>query len=124
MKAIKFIIAALVMVLFAACSNAQTKTSKTSMEAAMASATTSATLKVSGNCGECKARIEKAAKLEGVAMAEWNTETKILTVSFDSTKTNVDVIAKAIAAVGHDNEKVKATDKAYSALPGCCQYER
>ncbi len=94
------------------------------MEAAMATATTSATLKVSGNCGECKERIEKAAKIEGVAMAEWNVETKVLTVSFDSSKTNLDAITKAIAAVGHDNEKVKATDKAYSALPSCCQYER
>ncbi len=125
MKAIKFIISALVIVLFAACSNAQTKSSsKPSMEASMASATTSATLKVSGNCGECKERIETAAKIDGVAMAEWNIDSKVLTVSFDSTKTNIDAIAKAIAAVGHDNEKVKADDKVYGALPGCCQYER
>ena len=126
MKAIKFIIPALVVLLFAACSNAQTKSSssKPSMEALMATATTTATLKVSGNCGECKARIEKAAKIDGVAMAEWSVDSKVLTVSFDSTKTNIDAIAKAIAAVGHDNEKFKADDKVYGALPGCCQYER
>lgn len=125
MKSIKFIIPALVIVLFVVNSNAQTKSSsKPSMEAAMATANTSATLKVLGKCGECKERIETAAKLDGVAMTEWSDETKVLTVSFDSTKTNINAIAKAIAAVGHDNEKFKADDKVYGALPSCCQYKR
>lgn len=33
-------------------------------------------------------------------------------------------IHEKIASVGHDTEKVKATDKAYNSLPGCCKYER
>jgi len=82
------------------------------------------TLKVSGNCDMCKTRIENAAKLDGVSKAEWDAKSNILAVSFDSVKTNVDQISKKVAAVGHDNSKVKADDKAYSALPGCCKYIR
>lgn len=80
------------------------------------------TLKVSGNCGMCKSRIEKAAKLDGVSKADWSSESKILTVTFDPAKTNLDLIAKKEAAVGHDNDKAKADDKTYNALPGCCKY--
>ena len=81
--------------------------------------------KVYGNCGMCKARIEKAAKaVDGVSAAEWNDETKMIALTFDDSKTNVDKVQVAIAKVGHDTEMHKATDKAYSKLPGCCQYDR
>jgi copper chaperone CopZ len=80
------------------------------------------TLKVSGNCGMCKARIEKAAKIDGVSKAEWDAKTKTLSATFDPAKTSIDAIAKKVAAAGHDNEKFKAEDKIYKSLPGCCQY--
>lgn len=80
------------------------------------------TLKVSGNCDMCKARIEKAAKIDGVTKAEWNKKDKTLTATFDPAKTSIDAIGKKIAEAGHDNDKAKATDKAYDKLPGCCQY--
>jgi len=80
-------------------------------------------IKVSGNCEMCKERIETAAKsVAGVAAADWSTETKLLHVSFDGGKTNIDAIQKAIAAVGHDTEKFKASDEVYKALPECCLY--
>ena len=80
--------------------------------------------KVLGNCGMCEKRIEKAAKIKGVSSAEWDVETKMLTVSFDETKTKPSKIHAAVAAAGHDTEKVKADDKVYANLHGCCQYER
>lgn len=80
-------------------------------------------LKVFGNCGMCESRIEKAATdLNGVSSADWNKETKMLEVSFDSEKLKVEDIHKAIAKVGHDTEKEKASDEVYNALPGCCKY--
>lgn len=82
------------------------------------------TIKVSGNCDMCKARIEKAAKVDGVSNAEWNTKTKMLSLEYDSAKVKSDDIQKKIAATGHDTEKFKADDKAYAKLPGCCQYDR
>lgn len=81
--------------------------------------------KVYGNCGMCESRIEKAAKsVDGVTSADWNKETKMMDVSFDGSKTNVNKIQMAIANVGHDTEMNKAKDEVYNDLPGCCKYER
>lgn len=82
-------------------------------------------LKVYGNCGMCETRIEKAVNgLEGVASAEWDKETKMLEVKFNSSKTDVLKMHKAVAKVGHDTDKHKAKDEVYENLPGCCKYER
>lgn len=82
------------------------------------------TFKVLGNCDLCKTRIEKAVKLEGVTKADWSTKTKLLTVTFDPSKTNKDELSKKLALAGHDTEKYKASGDVYANLPGCCQYER
>ncbi len=81
--------------------------------------------KVYGNCGMCESRIEKAAKsVEGVSSADWNKETKMIEVTFDSSKTDLDSIHKAIAKAGHDTELYRAGDEVYDGLPGCCKYDR
>lgn len=82
------------------------------------------TFKVYGNCGMCKNRIEKAAKLEGVTSAVWNVDTKIMTVTYDSVKVTNENIQKKIAMVGHDTEKQTAKEDVYKKLPGCCFYDR
>ncbi len=83
----------------------------------------SATFNVSGNCGMCKSRIEKAAKEAGATDANWNTDTKQLSVSFGSA-TTVAAIQQKIAAVGHDNAGARASDEVYNKLHGCCKYDR
>ena len=80
--------------------------------------------KVYGNCGMCKSRIEKAAKAVGVAEASWSADTKMLSVTYDSSKVTNEEIQKKIASVGHDTEAMKAEDSVYEKLPGCCLYER
>jgi len=87
-----------------------------------ANATKTESIKVSGNCETCKARIEKAAKVVGVTKADWNQKTKILTLVYNPSKVKSDNIQKKIAAVGHDTPKYKATTAVYNALPGCCKY--
>jgi copper chaperone CopZ len=82
------------------------------------------TFKVSGNCGMCKSKIEKAAKEAGATTASWNVDTKELTVKYNSTSTNTAKIQQKIAAVGYDNAGVKATAEAYDKLHGCCKYDR
>jgi periplasmic mercuric ion binding protein len=82
------------------------------------------TIKVYGNCGMCKKRIEKAANLNGVSYAAWNSDSKQLVILYDENFVSKDMIEHAIAAVGHDTEKYTADDKVYSKLPGCCLYER
>ena len=116
MKTVKLFFAALMMAVM--CSNVSAQSSATKS----AGATKTETLKVQGNCGMCKTRIEKAAKLDGVSKAEWNSETKLLAVTYDAAKTNLDQIGKKVAAVGHDNEKGKTDDKTYNSLPSCCKY--
>ena len=82
-------------------------------------------IKVSGNCEQCKGRIEKVAKsVLGVSSAIWSFKTKMLHIQFDRAKTNSDDIQKAIAKVGHDTENYKASDSAYKALPECCLYRK
>ena len=80
---------------------------------------------VSGNCEQCKDRIEKAAKsVTGVSSAVWDVATKKIAVEFNSKATNPDDIQKAIAKAGHDTEKFKAPDEVYNQLPECCLYRK
>ncbi len=88
----------------------------------LAQTTKEASFSVSGNCGMCKQRIEKAAKDAKASTANWNEETQILTITFDEAKTNQEKIQRKIAAVGHDNGEYIATDKVYNKLPDCCHY--
>ena len=117
MKTFKLILAALMLAVMSSAIMAQSAASK-----GAASGVKTETLKVSGNCDMCKERIEKAAKVDGVSKAEWNTETKMLAVTYNPAKANMDQVAKAVAVSGHDNAKVKADDKSYSSLPSCCKY--
>ena len=82
------------------------------------------TFQVSGNCGMCEAKIEKAAKAAGATYAEWNVDTKIITVKYNSSSSNLAKIQKNIAKVGYDNAGAKATKESYNKLHACCQYER
>jgi Protein of unknown function (DUF3347) len=86
--------------------------------------TKTATYQVNGNCGMCKKTIEKAANINAVAKGVWNKDSKIITLTFDSVKTNADAILKRVALVGYDNELFRATDEAYNKRPACCHYER
>lgn len=80
-------------------------------------------IKVEGNCGHCKDRIEKACyRMAGVQKATWDEETDILTVTYDSRKTTNDKIQASVAKFGHDTPNHKAKDKGYKKLPECCRY--
>lgn len=91
--------------------------------AAMAKKET-ASVKVYGNCGMCKSRIEKAAKDAGATKAEWDEDSKMLTVQFKSGKTSLEKIQEQVALVGHDTGSFKTTESVYESLPGCCKYDR
>ena len=82
------------------------------------------TFNVSGNCGMCKTKIEKAAKDAGATTATWNKETKALTVSYNSSSTNTAKIQQKIADVGYDNAGFTATEDSYNKLHSCCKYDR
>jgi periplasmic mercuric ion binding protein len=82
-------------------------------------------IKVLGACGMCETRIEKTTKaIDGVSKADWTKDTQVLEVTFNDAKTSVDKIEKALADIGHDTEKYKASDAVYQKLPACCHYDR
>ncbi len=82
------------------------------------------TIKVYGNCGQCKKKIEKNAIVAGATYANWNVKTKILNVSYNPSVTNAVKIETAIAGAGYDTQDIKSSDSAYNQLEECCQYDR
>lgn len=81
-------------------------------------------VKIYGNCEMCEKTIETAGNIKKVASVEWNKDSKMATINYDSTKTNQNEILKRIALAGYDSDKFLAPDDVYSKLAGCCQYER
>ncbi|MBU2019085.1 MAG: DUF3347 domain-containing protein [Bacteroidetes bacterium] len=110
MKSIKIFLAITVMLSFTGL-NAQIKNAKTD------------SVKIFGNCGMCKAAIEKAGNKKKIAKVDWNKESKMATITYDAKKTNREEILKRIALSGYDNEKFLAPNDVYAKLPVCCQYK-
>ena len=81
------------------------------------------TIKITGECGMCKSKIESAAKKSGATYANWDVDSKELTVKY-SNQSNTAKIQKGIAAVGYDTPQYKATKEAYNKLHECCKYDR
>ena len=112
MNSLKKIMMTITLLLSVIVMNAQIKNAKTE------------TVKIYGNCGMCKTKIEKAGSLKNISKVDWNEDTKMATLTYDESKTNQDEILKRIALVGYDSEKFLAPADVYSKLPSCCQYDR
>ncbi len=82
------------------------------------------TVKIYGNCGMCKATIEKAGNIKNVALVDWDKEAKMATITYNSKKTTQTDILKRIALAGYDSDQFLAPDNAYNEFMDCCKYER
>lgn len=81
-----------------------------------------AKIKTSAVCNMCKETIEKAMAYEkGVKDGVLDVDSKILTVTFDTKKTDLDKIKKAVSMSGYDANEVPANPKAYKNLHECCK---
>jgi copper chaperone CopZ len=80
--------------------------------------------KVWGNCEKCEKTIESSVDVDGVISKDWNVDSKLMTVTFDTTKISLDAIQQLIAKTGYDNDTYYGDDYAYAKLEECCQYER
>jgi copper chaperone CopZ len=73
-------------------------------------------------CSNCVKIITDALKkVDGIDSVKIDLEKKIAHINFHPEKINVDDIRKAIAGAGYDADNVKRNEKAYNALPECCQ---
>jgi periplasmic mercuric ion binding protein len=84
--------------------------------------TSKASIKVYGNCGMCKRRIETALDQTGIKVATWDTRSKNLEVVYNPKKITEQKIHELVAGAGHDTDKVKAKNEVYAKLPFCCLY--
>ncbi|MBL7937232.1 MAG: heavy-metal-associated domain-containing protein [Bacteroidia bacterium] len=123
MKKIKYLAIVCIAIAMASCGN-DAKKEEVSASTITSNGITTSTFKVWGNCDMCKETIEGSLKVEGVTKADWSTETKVISVAYDTTKITLDQIQKNIAVVGYDNEKYKGDNTSYNELPECCQYDR
>ena len=79
---------------------------------------------VKGNCGMCKKTIETAANsLNGVIKADWDVQTKQVSLVYDSQIIDLMSIHQAIANSGYGTELVENNMDSYENLPLCCKYD-
>ncbi len=112
MKLISKVLTAIILLFSLSSCNAQIKNVKTE------------NVKIYGNCEMCEMTIETAGNVKKVANVDWNKDSKMAILTYDSIKTNQDEILKRIGLAGYDSDKFLAPDDVYSKLAGCCQYER
>jgi copper chaperone CopZ len=85
---------------------------------------TESTFGVKGNCGMCKKTIETAAKsLDGVLKADWDKQSKLVSLVYDSQIIDLMSIHQAIANSGYGTELVENNMDSYENLPLCCKYD-
>lgn len=112
MKSLKNNVIAILVLLSVTFASAQIKNSETK------------SVKIYGNCEMCKKRIEKAGNLMDIAKVDWNVDSKMATLNFDTSKTSEEEILDRIATAGYESEKHVAYNAAYNKLPKCCQYDK
>ncbi len=106
------------------CGSSKSETEAVASKTEVVDGISTSTFKVWGNCGMCKETIEKSLVAKGIQKADWDSETKVMKISYDSTQISLDEIHKLIAGVGYDTPKCKGNDTVYSGLHECCKYDR
>lgn len=86
------------------------------------------TIKTSINCDHCKVCEtcgdlfnKKLLKEKGVQMVLLDEEAMTIQVTYNTKKTDLLTIKKAITNLGYDADDVKASPEAYEKLDGCCK---
>ena len=79
-------------------------------------------IKTSAECDQCKKRIESNLIYEkGVKFCKLDMASKVLTVSYNTEKTNPEKIKKAVTMLGYVADEIKSDSLAYAKLPACCK---
>ncbi|MBT6236684.1 MAG: ATPase [Bacteroidetes bacterium] len=76
---------------------------------------------VKGECGKCKDKIEAALDIPGISFAEWDKETKMLTIRYNDKKISESQIHTTISNLGYATSTMAANPEAQAALDNCCK---
>lgn len=79
------------------------------------------TITVKGECDKCKDKIETALDIPGISFAEWNKETRILTVRYNDNKVSENDIHTTISNLGYATGKMAANKESQQKLADCCK---
>jgi mercuric ion binding protein len=79
------------------------------------------TILVKGECGKCKDKIEAALDIPGISFAEWNKETKMLTVRYNDKKVSENDIHTTISNLCYATAKMEANKEKQAKLANCCK---
>lgn len=83
--------------------------------------TVTQTILVKGECGKCKVKIEEALDIPGVSFAEWNKETKMLTIRYNDKKVSETEIHTQISNLGYATDQMEANKESQAKLDNCCK---
>jgi copper chaperone CopZ len=110
---------------------AAAQTAKTTSTQKTATTTTSATsiqkvvIQTNGVCEKCEALFkENVPYFKGVKDYTYDPKTSKMTITYDSKKTNPDLLRQQISKLGYNADNVKADPAARAKLPACCQAEK
>lgn len=79
-------------------------------------------IKTSAECDMCKTKLEtELGRSKGVKSANLDLGTQVITVVYNSSKTNPGKLRTIIANIGYDADEVKANNRMQKKLPDCCQ---
>lgn len=124
MKKLAILVLAVVMGLTA---NAQSVKSANNGQAKKAQTTTiqKIVIQTNGVCEKCENLFkENVPFFKGVKDYSYDAKTSKMTITYDSKKTNPDMLRQQISKLGYNADNVKADAAARAKLPACCQVEK
>ena len=81
-------------------------------------------IKSSVICGMCQRTIEYDLTFQkGVKSVNVDLEKKVIQITFNTKKTDVDKLRKRITEIGYNADDLKRVNEAYLKLPDCCRDE-
>lgn len=81
-----------------------------------------ARIQSNAECGMCKKKIEGKLNYEkGIAFAELDVPSKVITVKYKNDVITIEQIRAIISELGYDADEVKANENAQNNLPACCK---
>ena len=129
MKKLAILIFAALIGFSAAAQNTKVTTAPSSNSKTATTTTTSSIQKVviqtNGVCSKCEALFkENVPYFKGVKDYAYDPKTAKMTITYDSKKTNPDLLRQQISKLGYNADNVKADPAARAKLPACCQVDK